>query len=174
MVRWIVIGGAGWLALTFLFWAFMRGASQLNEQWDKGQEVIGEKGRCVMGEEKTIRCTKCYEEFCDEEGKNVSCCPKCGSKGVPMSISQDVEIKINWHELRILANWAEYWAEEKCELDSKDTLQAILDRLEKYRPEGGAALTLAREVKDLQEVYPETTLVRGDKILVPPRRIGKA
>ena len=173
MVRWIVIGGAGWFALTFLFWAFLRGASQLNEQWDKGQEVIGEKGRCVMGEEKTIRCTKCYEEFIEEE-KNVSCCPKCGCKGVPMLISQDVEIKINWHELRILANWAENWAEAKCGQDSRDTLQAILDRLEKYKPKDGAALTLTQEVKDLQEVYPEVTLVRGDTVLVPPRKVGKA
>jgi len=127
-----------------------------------------------MSEEKTIRCTKCYREFSEDETKNVSCCPKCGSKGLPMSISQDVEIKINWHELRILCIWAENWAEEKCDQDSRSMLEAMMNRLDKYRPEGGAALTLTREVKDLQEVYPETILVKGNKVLVPPRKVGKA
>jgi hypothetical protein len=127
-----------------------------------------------MDEEKTVRCTKCYEEFSEEERKNASCCPKCGAKGVPMLISQDLDIKINWHELRLLSIWAENWSEEKCDEDSRETLQAILDRLEKYRPKGGAALSLIREVKDLQEMYPETTLIKGDKMLVPPRKVGKA
>jgi len=127
-----------------------------------------------MNEEKTIRCTKCYEEFSEEETKNVSRCPKCGSKGLPMLINQDVQIKINWHELRILCNWAENWAEAKCDQDSRSMLEAMVDRLDKYRPEGGTALTLTREVKDLQEMYPETTLVRGDTVLVPPREVGKA
>jgi len=127
-----------------------------------------------MSEEKTIRCTKCYEEFSEEETKNVSCCSKCGCKGLPMSISQDVEIKINWHELRLLCNWAENWAVEKCDDDARSTFEAIADRLEKYRPEGGAALTLTQEVKDLQEVYPDAMLVKGDKVLVPPRNVGKA
>ena len=44
-----------------------------------------------MSEEKTIRCTKCYEEFSEEETKNVSCCPKCGCKGLPMSIELVVD-----------------------------------------------------------------------------------
>ena len=127
-----------------------------------------------MSEEKTIRCTKCYEEFSEEETKNVSCCPKCGCKGLPMSISQDVEIKINWHELRLLCIWAENWAEAKCDDDARSTFEAIVERLEKYRPEGSAALTIAREVKDLQEIYPDAMLVKGDKVLVPPGKAGKA
>jgi len=127
-----------------------------------------------MSEEKTIRCTKCYEEFSEEETKNVSCCPKCGCKELPMSISQDVEIKINWHELRLLCIWAENWAEAKCDDDARSTFEAIVERLEKYRPEGSAALTIAREVKDLQEIYPDAMLVKGDKVLVPPGKAGKA
>ena len=35
---------------------------------------------------KTIRCVKCRSEFTDEETIGASACPKCGSKGVPMSI----------------------------------------------------------------------------------------
>lgn len=135
--------------------------------------MIGKEGM-TMSEEKTIRCTKCYGEFSKEETKNVSCCPKCGSKGVPMLISQDVEIKINWHELRILCSWAENLAEVKCDEDSRSMLEAMMNRLDKYRPEGGAALTLTREVKELQEVYPETTLVMDGKVLVSPMKVGKA
>jgi hypothetical protein len=85
-----------------------------------------------------------------------------------------VEIKINWYELRLLCIWAENWAEEKCDQDSQSTFEAIVERLDKYRPEGSAALTLTQEVKDLQEVYPDAMLVKGDKVLVPPRKAGKA
>lgn len=184
MVRWVVISVGIWLVAGCVGLMFFNGVCKLNEKWEEGSERLLEqirrniygrrKGRCMMDEEKTIRCMKCYEEFSDKETEGADCCPKCGNKGVPMAISQDVEVKINWHELRILTIWAENWAEAKCEQDSRDTLHAILDRLEKYRPKGGAALTLAREVQDLQEVYPEMALVRGDTVLVPPRKVGKA
>ena len=175
MIRLVLIG-VGWVIAVWVIVVFFKRTGILNKQWDRDSEMIGKEG-VTMSEEKTIRCTKCYGEFSKEETKNVSCCPKCGSKGLPMLISQDVEIKINWHELRILCIWAENWAEAKFDQDSRDSrsmLEAMMNRLDKYRPEGGAALTLTREVKELQEVYPETILVRGDKVLVSPMKVGKA
>jgi DNA-directed RNA polymerase subunit RPC12/RpoP len=87
-------------------------------------------------ENKTIRCVICGSEFGDRETENASCCPSCGHKGVPMSIKDDVEIKINWHELHILCCWAERWAlriekESPC---SVATLDCIAQRLQKQYP----------------------------------------
>ena len=123
--------------------------------------------------EKTIRCTMCGEEFTDEEIENANCCPKCGSKGVPMSIRHDVTVRINWHELRILGIWASNWA-EKCGEDAPKVLEAILGRLDKYRPEGAAALTLMEEVKELQDHFPSATLFKDGKMVMPPKEEGHA
>ena len=39
-------------------------------------------------------------------------CPKCGTETVPCSYKNEVNIKINWHELRILTVYAENWLRE--------------------------------------------------------------
>lgn len=126
--------------------------------------------------EKKIRCTRCYEEFTEEESKDADCCPKCGSKGLPHLISEDVNVKISWHELRILCNWASSYADtaEGFTDDSKETLKAIVSRLMKYRPKDAAALTLEEEFKELQDHFPESTLYKGGKVLIPPKNVGKA
>ena len=87
--------------------------------------------------EKTVRCTDCRCEFTDEELEDVTECPKCGSKGVPMIIAEDVEIKINLHELRILTIWASNWAEQAISDDQGTrTLNGILNALRPQLPEG--------------------------------------
>ena len=48
------------------------------------------------------RCTLCYKDFTEEEIKDVSSCPSCGCAGLHCDPKEDVKIKINWHELRIL------------------------------------------------------------------------
>lgn len=125
--------------------------------------------------EKTIRCTRCYSEFTDEEIKDVTCCPNCGSTGSPCDIKHDVNIKINWHELQILCNWATFWSNQKdFKEDSKKTLKEIIKRLEDQNPGGLGPLTLAGEVRELQDKYPSATLVCGGKVEVPPLDEGEA
>lgn len=123
---------------------------------------------------KTTRCTDCAAEFTDEELEGVSCCPKCGSKGVPCLISQDVNIKINWHELRILTIWASNWA-NKLEADSQRALKSILKRLEAQRPVEFPALTLLDEIKELPVQLKKMGIecgpvefYEGDRRIFPP------
>jgi hypothetical protein len=69
-----------------------------------------------------------------------------------MAISQDTTININWHELRILTNWASNWAAEKCDESARKTVANVIKRLEVQRKEDDwPALTLMGEIKELPE-----------------------
>lgn len=118
-----------------------------------------------------VRCTKCGSEFTDAQLENVSACPKCGTKGVPSAIDDDVVVRVNWHELRILGIWASFWAsKDDFEPDSRAALSAIIARLEKQYPEK-TPLTLAGEVRKLQEEMPSIELRQGTKVVVPPKKV---
>lgn len=122
---------------------------------------------------KKTRCTDCYAEFDDAELRGKNACPSCGTKSVPMAIAQDVTIKINWHELRILTMWASRWADQMSG-DRADvrrrTLQSLLRRLNAFRPTGAGALTIVGEVKELQKHYPSASLIDASgETIMPPR-----
>jgi hypothetical protein len=120
--------------------------------------------------EKTIRCTICGTEFLDYELPEGTCeCPNCGTKSLPCDIKDDVSIKINWHELRILTIWAENWArqiDEKKPADEKRLLSimTIAQRLEKQFPDK-TPLTLFREIRELRKNYDIQTNIDNDKLL---------
>jgi len=117
---------------------------------------------------KTVRCTYCGTEFTDEELQNAHDCPTCHTTGIPCSIAEDVTIKINWHELRILGIWADNYAQSLHD-ESKGIVGKILQRIERQYPKM-TPLTLAGEVKRLQEEYPGATLMQGGKVIVPPKK----
>jgi hypothetical protein len=110
----------------------------------------------------TTRCTDCATEFTDEQVKGATCCPACGTKGLPCSISQDTTININWHELRILTIWATNWAENKCDEGGKKTLRSIIQRLQSQRKEGWTALTILDEIKELPEALKKEGIEVGN------------
>jgi hypothetical protein len=120
-----------------------------------------------MPDSKKIRCTKCRVELdYDDIPENVNCCPKCGTKGLPCRVEDDVTIRINIHELRILGIWSENYA-VSCDnkhLDDpfyeslKETVNIICREIEKQLIEQGkpTPLTLSGEMKDLKEYLKET------------------
>lgn len=120
--------------------------------------------------EKTIRCTICGKEFSDDEIPEGTCgCPNCGTKSLPCSIADDVSIKINWHELRILTIWAENWArqidrEEKKEEKNLLCIMTIAERLQKQFPDK-VKLTLFGEIRELRKDYNIETNIDDDKLL---------
>lgn len=121
---------------------------------------------------KTTRCTTCATEFTDAEIVGHSACPSCKSPGVPMAIAQDVTLKINWHELRILTIWASNFAGSKdFPAPSRAALNAIIRRLEAQRPnETFAPLTLFGEVRQLQDAGFDAEMRDGEGNVVVPRR----
>ncbi len=106
---------------------------------------------------KIARCLHCYKDFTEIEIKGRDCCPFCGCKGIPCSPKEDIKIKINWHELRILIIWAENWARQiknkTNDIDSSLTVACIARRLQKQFP-NKTPLTLAGELTQLREKMP--------------------
>lgn len=119
--------------------------------------------------EKIYRCIKCNDEFTEDEAKvhfedrlakghfNMTC-PSCGTTSLPSHIADDVEVKMNWHELRILTIWAENYARGID--DRKDpnmeslllTVMSIAARIQKQYPDK-VPLTLFSEIRSLREDY---------------------
>lgn len=125
-------------------------------------------------EEKTIRCTRCRSEFTDAEVEGHSACPRCGSRGVPMAISQDVSIRINWHELRILVMWAERWAEHMAKdptalPDVTACVPAIARAIAAQHP-AMPPLTFLGEMLKVQETFPDAEVTDAEGRVILPRK----
>ena len=94
-------------------------------------------------------CTECgfvIESFGDLNG-----CPNCETKGIPCSYENQRNIDINWHELAVLATWAENWAHKT--MDGAGVVYSIVDRIKAQYPDIKIPLTLAGEVSQLQEYF---------------------
>lgn len=125
------------------------------------------------------RCVRCRGEFTEADIANRSACPTCGSTGVPMDPAQDVTIKINWHELRILTIWAENFAGqcdrkgeagEHTEEPMLPVVYAIAKALQEQCPTF-APLTLSGEVEQIRQHFGadkvETNVPKGGPL--PPK-----
>lgn len=130
----------------------------------------------------TIRCTNCRHEFNIAQVERHHArtgrpgCPHCGTLGVPMSIDEDVTVRINWHELRILGIFATNWAERAAASegpghDARGAVRSILRELERQRPEGAAPLTIAAEIQEIADALGTTATVTrdGDTTTITPR-----
>jgi hypothetical protein len=100
---------------------------------------------------KTTRCVACDAEFSDEEIATAGCCPSCKTTSLPMAISQDTTIEINWHSLRILTIWASNWAAEKCDKSAQKAVANIIKKLQPQRKDDWPALTLIGEIQEIPE-----------------------
>ena len=102
---------------------------------------------------ETIWCTLCGARFTNAEIDGYYVCPKCENPGVPCDTNEDVSVRVNWHELRVLGIWAENYASH---CDSKDStanlarvVHAITRRLQQQFPKW-PALTLSGEIAELK------------------------
>lgn len=118
--------------------------------------------------QRIIRCTICRTETLENDiPADAAACPKCGTESLPEFVDHDVDVRINWHELRVLCMWAKNW--EVANNFTKDhTLPSIIDiitsQLEKYRPVDGAPLSLLGELTQVAEQFGlDATLIHGDE-----------
>jgi hypothetical protein len=113
------------------------------------------------------RCIDCEGEFTEEQIAGASACPGCGSVGIPCDPANDVQVTVNWHELRILGIWAENWALKHRDSDPRmcSTIKTITRRLEGQHPKR-TPLTLTGEIAEI----PGAELhVGGDLIAKTPK-----
>ena len=86
------------------------------------------------------RCIECRRNFSFEQlhvdGVAADRCPECGTQTDPMHPLDDVDVKINWFELRVLAQWAEQWAARHARQypHMQSALYAITQALEEQCP----------------------------------------
>lgn len=119
------------------------------------------------------RCRDCDAEFSEEAIKNYSVCPACGSIKFPLDISQDILLYLNWYEIRCLTIWASNWLENFDDSEINDTkiwFQKLLNKIHKYKPEGGGSLTIAQEVKELQKEFPNLELYDENGNIIIPKK----
>ena len=96
---------------------------------------------------KDIRCQVCLTEFNKAELKakmlageveETQLCPACGTHLGPMLIKDDINIMVNWQELRILTILAKRYSREHAgnrpEGDARKSLDNIIEKLSKYKP----------------------------------------
>lgn len=123
-----------------------------------------------------IRCTICDFEI--EAAVSLDCCPKCGTKSLPYDTDNDVTVKINWHELRILATWAEFWANQHestsvPDTSMRQTIYSIVRRLEVQHPQIKQPLTLGGELRDLERTMAIETNIPHAELFDPTSQGGK-
>lgn len=101
-----------------------------------------------------LLCMDCGAEI-DPEGRNLICCPECGSQSIPADLDDSVTITISNHELRILTMWASNWARgaSRPGVDMNKPIGVILARL---GTQTSAALTLSQEIADVRAAFPES------------------
>ena len=111
-----------------------------------------------MSEKPAGFCTLCGVDI--ESFKYLTECPNCGTTGQPCGVENQVNVSINWHELRILCIWAERLGLQ-CKPPSAGTVYAIAERLMKQFPER-IPLTLAGEIGELKDAgYKVETNIPG-------------
>jgi hypothetical protein len=122
-------------------------------------------------------CTSCGVRLKQEEIRGWGC-PKCQYTGNPCDPKNDVAIDINWHELRILANWAERWASQ-CDANKTESqdfnmtalLVAITRRLQQQFPDK-TPLLLFSELNQLRDAGLKIDLLGQDTSPTPVLEIG--
>lgn len=114
-------------------------------------------------QDEILRCVECRKEYSLAfiEETQATKCPGCGTKSLPMSAKQDIQVKINWHELRILCIWAKNWQdytvnkpnENEPDKTSTQVVDIITKELEKQRPEGAAPLSILGELQEVANTF---------------------
>lgn len=104
-----------------------------------------------MSLEKPVECMTCGERFGWEQLNELKACPNCGSSSIPMDHSEDIMLKINPHELRVLTIWADNYAqmELKPRADSQNAVKGFKRLLARIREQVKFPLTIADEVKEV-------------------------
>lgn len=99
-----------------------------------------------------LRCATCERKMTAAEAANFKHCPTCGGSVAPEFVSQDIFVRMNWAEARMLANWSQGWAiGTKLPSVAHQRLTRIFGKLRLVRPEHAPAL-LDEEVAEEAQV----------------------
>lgn len=86
---------------------------------------------------KPIRCIVCRTEFTEKELENTTGCPVCGFEGLTMLTDGDVNIDINWFEIRLICMWAEALVVKLGDEHSLNAFYSTIYEIQKQLPSSG-------------------------------------
>ncbi len=118
-----------------------------------------------------------YEGFCTQcswrikSFENITACPNCGDSATPCGVDNQVNISINWQELRILCMWAEHYARH---IGQPGTVFSIATRIKDQHPDQ-APLTYSEEITQMERMFPSTSgqaELERDRMEYPPHDFG--
>lgn len=100
-----------------------------------------------------VRCIECDHETAQA---GLSCCPRCETGAIPLEPVDDVLVRVNWRELRILVIYGERLGscvEGERGLKTRRLVRAIARRLEAQHAERakGVPLTFSGELELLRQ-----------------------
>lgn len=102
------------------------------------------------------RCPSCSAELTAYEARASHTCPRCGFAGVPHFLDNDVIVRVNWDELRLLCDLANNWMTETKVLPEFQKQMAVtFGKIRLSRPAYGFALLgweVEQEARQGQEV----------------------
>lgn len=117
----------------------------------------------------TLRCRMCSSEFTDEQVEEATCCPGCRSEQLPVRIAHDVNVTMNWSDLRILTTWAANFIEKYGDEGTHEMMAYLKRQIQPLRPEGALPLTLVEEFQELQDAGHDVELIQNGNVVVPRR-----
>lgn len=141
-----------------------------------------------------LRCAECRFQGQMRQWVNYRC-PSCGAQTPPFDPDRDLIligagqgdysaegpwVRVSWGELRVLSQWARFWAEYKKHENGEAsswmlrTVDAITFNLK--RTGGGAALTVADDLEQARRISPNAKFVRNDgsEIILEPGWLNRA
>jgi hypothetical protein len=103
-----------------------------------------------------VRCCVCLSEYALVELQKAKLkeCPICKTKVPYMKIKQDILVKLNWQDIRMLAIYSQRWAAGFDQEGDKHAIYAlsnILAKLAGYKPEGGTTFENDPYAENLKE-----------------------
>lgn len=105
---------------------------------------------------KTTLCVTCRATFTNAELEGATCCPSCGTLGIPAALNNTATVTLTGHEWRLLTIWADNWARKICakdELPGYDSVAAIggvIGEIHRQAPSLGG-LTMSEEIQELAD-----------------------
>lgn len=109
---------------------------------------------------KDIRCIVCRTEFKNDELESSKGCPVCGYQGLTMFVDGDINIDINWFELRLICMWAESLALQVGDSHSINAFYGAIKAIKDQLPECGQ-ITMFDESPDIEVIE------KPDEVEVP-------
>lgn len=126
-----------------------------------------------------IRCPVCLSEWnlADVTAQGHKNCPQCHTPIMPMKISEDGYVKLNWQDVRVLAQYARRWTvffdrKNKSDVDAIIALNHIVAKLQMCMPKDALPLFPQHEVIEIKQGRPPDMLDETKPIELTPDATG--